>query len=104
MCPAICRDTGRRLSRAYDAYKDGTLSWWNALDVGVNVPGFGLAARGFKGTFGDALAGRTGPGILSRIKSMNNGGILIRMHLFIGLLLNMIQCQAGEVKIQYQMQ
>ena len=51
------------ISRAYDAYKDGTLSWWNALDVGINMLGLGLSAREFKGTFGDALAGRTEPGI-----------------------------------------
>ena len=66
--------TFESISRAVDAYKNGTLSWWNALDVGFNTLGFGLAARGFKGTFGDALAGKTEPGILSRIKPMNHGG------------------------------
>ncbi len=54
------------ISRAVDAYKNGTLSWWNALDVGFNTLGFGLAAGGFKGTFGDALAGKTEPGILNQ--------------------------------------
>lgn len=60
-------NTFKSISRAVDAYEEGTLSWWNALDVGFNTLGFGLAARGFKGTFGEALAGKTEPGILSRM-------------------------------------
>lgn len=49
--------TFESISRAVDAYEEGTLSWWNALDVGFNTLGFGLVARGFKGIFGEALAG-----------------------------------------------
>ena len=56
--------TFESISRAVDAYEEGTLSWWNALDVGFNTLGFGLAVRGFKGTFGDALAGKAEPGII----------------------------------------
>ena len=58
------------ISRAVDAYENGTLSWWNALDVGFNTLGFGLAAGGFKGTFGDALAGKTEPGIWKGFKPL----------------------------------
>ena len=33
------------VGRAVDAYQEGNLSWWNALDVGINVLGMGLAGR-----------------------------------------------------------
>lgn len=62
----VAESTFEFISRAYDAYKIESLSWWNALNVGVNALGFGLAARGFKGIFGDALAGRTEPGLINQ--------------------------------------
>ena len=68
--------TFESISRAVNAYEEGTLSWWNALDVGVNVLGLGLSAKEFKGTFGDVLAGRMEPGVLNRITPMNDGGYL----------------------------
>ena len=52
------------VGRAVDAYENGTLSWWNALDVGINVLGMGLAGR---------AAYSSGKQLASRVASSNAG-------------------------------
>lgn len=77
----------------------------------MNALGFGLAARGFKGTFGDALAGRTDPGVIRRIRPfvMNNGGYfdlatlgITRPKILKGNLANEAAEKLGYVKTNYR--